>query len=40
MYACNLAVTTKIPISEAEVMGSLLRKHLAKMISEFAIRKM
>ncbi len=40
LYACNLAVTTKIPITQADVMGPLLRKHLAKMISEFAIRKM
>lgn len=40
MYACNLAVTTKTPIIKANVMWQLVRKDLAKMISEFAIRKM
>jgi cysteine-rich repeat protein len=40
MYACDLAITTKTPITTANVTGPLLRKHLAKMMTEFAIRKM
>lgn len=37
-YAYNLWITTVTPIQKADLMWPLLRKHLAKMISEFAIK--
>lgn len=37
-YACNLKITTMSTIQESDIMGPLLRKHLAKMISEFAVK--
>ena len=38
-FACENRITTKPTIQEAEMMKPILRKHLAKMISEFTLRK-
>ena len=39
-YACWVGITTMPEIDSADMMGSLLRKHLAKMISEFSVKIM
>lgn len=38
VYACNIGITTMPTIQQANMMWPLLRKHLAKMISEFAVK--
>ena len=39
IYACNRRITTMNTIQNADMDGPLLRKHLAKMISEFAVKE-
>ena len=39
-YAYKIGITTISPIEQADLMGTLIRKHLAKMISNFAIKQM
>ena len=39
-YAYNIGVTTIPNIQQADLTGTLIRKHLAKMISNFAIKQM
>lgn len=39
-YACGVWITTMPSIQQADMMWPLLRKHLAKMISEFAIKEL
>jgi hypothetical protein len=36
-FAYNIGITTVWPITSANLKGKLIRKHAAKMISEFAI---
>jgi len=38
IFACNMGITTMPSIDKADMMWPLLRKHLAKMISEFSIQ--
>lgn len=38
IYACNIGITTMPTIQQADMMWPLLRKHLAKMISEFSVK--
>jgi len=38
LYACNIWITTMPTIQQANMMWPLLRKHLAKMISEFSVK--
>ncbi len=38
IYACNVGITTMPSIQQADMMWPLIRKHLAKMISEFSIK--
>ena len=40
LYAYDIGVTTMCPITNADVLLPLLRKHLAKMMSKFAMVKM
>lgn len=39
-YACSVWITTMEPIQKADIVGPLLRKHLAKMVSEFAVNEL
>ena len=39
-YACGIWITTMEPIQNADMVWPLLRKHLAKMVSEFAINEL
>ena len=38
-FAYGLGITTMCPIENADIQGNLLRKHLAKMITEYAVTK-
>lgn len=39
-YACGIWITTMEPIQNADMVWPLLRKHLAKMVSEFAVNEL
>jgi hypothetical protein len=39
-YAFKHGITTTFPYEEANLTGQLLRKHLAKMMSQFAVNVM
>jgi len=39
-YACSVWITTMEPIQNADMVWPLLRKHLAKMVSEFAVNEL
>ncbi|MEI8009513.1 MAG: hypothetical protein WCI00_09505 [bacterium] len=39
-YAYSIGITTISNIQQADLTGTLIRKHLAKMISNFAIKQM
>jgi len=40
LYAYQIGITTITSILEANMNGTLIRKHLAKMISNFAIKEL
>jgi hypothetical protein len=40
LYAYNIGITTQSTVQQADLTGSLIRKHLAKMISNFAIKEL
>ena len=40
LYAYNIGITTIPTIEKANMTGTLIRQHLAKMISNFAIKQL